>query len=319
MKYLLLAVLIFSVAAQADVTRKHSTTSKFMGTNTATTTDSYAGDRSASESSTKWTKGLMKTMTRGKPVESTTIVRLDKELVWSIDPKKETYREMTFAEFKAMLEQGLADLDQAAESDEEAEEAEEPGTEDMYEWTTEDLSASDPKPINGWTCRNAHIVTTGINKEDPKDKIVISFDTWNSEDVPGAAEIADFQMRYMKALGLDERVLTPGLLQVAELYQDKMATLIEAVKKAPGEPVQSLIDIQHNRRKGKSVGEAIGEGAANELTKKVPFGFGKKKDKEPVYEMKTVFSVENELNEASASAIDGSVFEVPAGYKQIEK
>ena len=57
-------------------------------------------------------------------------------------------------------------------------------------------------------------------------------------------------MRYMKALGLDERVLTPGLLSIAELYKDKMSALIEAAKKAPGEPVESTIDIQHNRQKG---------------------------------------------------------------------
>lgn len=318
MKYLLLAVLMLSIAAQADVTRKHSTTSKFMGTNSATTTDYYTADRSASESSTKWTKGFMKTMTRGKAVESTTIIRLDKELVWTLDPKKGTYQEMTFAEFKEMLEQGMAEMEQA-QSDEEIEEEAEPGTEDMYEWTTEDVSDHEPKTINGWLCKNAHIVTTGIHKEDPKDKVVISFDTWNSEEVPGTAEIADFQMRYMKAIGLDERVLTPGLLQIAALYQEKMAALIDAVKKAPGEPVQSLIDIQHNRQKGKSVGQAIGEGAAGELAKKVPFGFGKKKDKEPVYEMKTVFSVENELTEATESAVEGAVFEVPEGYKKIEK
>ncbi len=254
----------------------------------------------------------MKTMTRGKKVKSTTIIRLDKKLVWTLDPKKETYQEMTFAEFKAQLEQGAAEMKQATE---EEEEQAEPDGEDNYEWTVEDVSKDKPKKINGWSCRNAHVIATGINKEDPKDKVVISIDTWNSEEVPGANEIADFNMRYMKAIGLDEAVLTPGLVQAALLYKDKLSTLIEAAKKAPGEPVDSMIEIKHNRKKGKSVGEAIGEGAADELMKKVPFGLGKKKSsKGPVYEMKTVFKIEDELTEAAQGNVEGLQFEIPEGF-----
>jgi hypothetical protein len=315
MKYWLMVLLILASSAQADITRTHASTSTFLGTNETKTTDYYAGDRSASESTTKWTKGFMKTVTRGKPVESTTIIRLDKELVWTLDTKKKTYQEMTFAEFKELLEKGMTDMEEAPADT--TEETVEPDREDNYDWTVEDVSSPDPKTINGWLCRNAHIVATGTHKEDPKDIVSISIDTWNSEDVPGAEEIADFNMRYMKALGLDERMLTPGLLQIAQLYQDKMSALIEAAKKAPGEPVESAINIQHNRKKGKSVGEAIGEGAANEMLKKVPFGIGKKKsEKEPVYEMKTVFSIENKLSAATQGAVEGSVFEIPDGYKK---
>ena len=95
MKYWLIALLALTVAAQADVTRKHTSKSTVhpLGTNKATTSDYYASDRSASESETKWSRGFMKTMTRGKKVEERNIIRLDKELIWSLDLKKETYTE----------------------------------------------------------------------------------------------------------------------------------------------------------------------------------------------------------------------------------
>ena len=45
--------------------------------------------------------------------------------------------------------------------------------------------------------------------------------------------------------------------------------------------------------------------------KKVPFGLGKRKNKEPVYEMKTIFNIETELTNATQGGVDGTVFENP--------
>lgn len=313
----LLTILILAASAQADVTRTRKTTTTFWGTNESTVSDYYAEDRSASESSVKWTRGFMKTMTRGKKEESVSIIRLDREVVWDLDPKKETYTEMTFAEFREKLEQSMAEMEDMAKENEE----EEPDTldEDAYEWTLEDESSGQPKTIRGWTCRNAKIVATGVHKEDPNDKVIITMDLWNSEEVPGAEEIAAFQARYLKAVGLDETALTPGLMQAVQLYQKQFEAVAEASRKAPGEPVQSLIEIRHNRPKGKSLGEAVEEGVANEVMKKLPFGRkAKPKNEEPVYEMKVVFSSDTELLKAARQTVEGTRFEIPAGYEREE-
>jgi hypothetical protein len=314
MRWLLIVLLVAS-AAQADVTRKHKVSSVIMGNSEGTTADYYQADRHAEESATKYTSGLMKTATGGKEMQAATITRVDRQLVWQLDPKKKTYTEKTFAQFREDMKKGMAQLDSAKK-----EEPKDTVSEDMYTWTVEDKSDAAAKTINGWNCKNVHIEAKGVNKHDSLDVVYITINTWNSEDVPGAKEIADYNKNYLKELGLNEMALTPGLMSSAMLYQKQFDALIEAAKKAPGEPVTSLMEIKRNQLKGPDVGKAITEGAKNELMSKLPFGGLKKKEppkeEKPTYELKTKFSVNIELTEATSSTVDASKFEVPAGFKK---
>ncbi|RPH94819.1 hypothetical protein EHM69_06330 [candidate division KSB1 bacterium] len=311
----ILAILILATTVQADVTRSHKITSQFMGSSESTTTDYYMSDKQATESTIKWTSGMMKTMSGGKEQASGNIVRLDKEVIWALDHKKKTYTEMTFAEFREMMKKGMKEMEGMEGAEEEA-----PDTtaEEMYTWTVEDKSDPQPKTILGYSCKNAHIVATGVNKNEPNDQVIITFNMWNSTEVPGAQEITDFQTRYMKALGLDIEALTPGLMQAVMLYQKQFEQLVEAAKKAPGEPVQNLIEIKRQQLKGVSLKKAVSEGAKEELLGKLPFGKKKKEEKKeekPEWEMKVKFSVNTELTQAAASAVEATRFDVPAGYK----
>jgi hypothetical protein len=312
MPILLMVLLLVSSAAQADVTRKHHTTSQFMGSSEGTSTEYYAADRSATESTMKWTSGMMKTMSGGKPTDDVNIVRLDKELVWKVDPKKKQYSEMTFADYRKQFEDAQKQLKDTEDQTPDT------TTEDMYDWKSEDQSDPNPKTINGWSCRNVHVVATGINKKNPDDKVWITVNTWNSPDVPGAEEIRTFHERYLKALGLDMKALTPGMTQAAMFYQKQFEAVMEASKKAPGEPVSSLMEVKRHQLKGPNIGKAIGEGAMESLSSKLPFGMKKKEPKQekPEWEDKVKFSVSTELTEASAGAVDGTKFEVPAGFKK---
>jgi len=306
----LLAV-VSVTTSQADVTRKHKTASQSWGASEATSTEYYAADRSAEESTTRWTQGMMKTMTGGKPAESVTITRLDKEVVWQLDPKKKTYTEMTFAEFRDMLQKSQEGM---KGEEEEADTVQTP--EDQYEWIIETKSDPNPRTINGWTCRNVYVVATGANKTNPEDKVWISMNAWNSPEVPGADEIRAFQERYLKALGLDERALTPGLVAAALLYQKQLSSLIEEMKKAPGEPVTSTMEIKRRQLVGPSIGKAVGEAAKEEIMGKLPFGKKKeKKPEEPRWAEKVKFSVTTELTGAAVAPLDAAKFEVPAGYE----
>ncbi|HEX7342635.1 MAG TPA: hypothetical protein VF398_00110 [bacterium] len=297
--------------SQANVTRKHKSSSQSWGAYESTSSDFYQADRSAQESTTQWTRGLMKTMSGGKPIESISITRLDKELVWQLDPKKKTYTEMTFAEFRDMLKKGQEEM---AEGEEEADTVQVP--EDQYDWTVEAKSDPNPKTINGWNCRNIHAVATGVNRGEMQDTVWIMMDAWNSLGVPGGEEIAAFHMAYLKALGLDETALTPGLTSAAMLYQKQFSALAEEMKKAPGEPVTSTIEIKRRQLVGPSIGKAVGEAAKEEIMGKLPFGKKKeKKPEEPRWEHKVKFSVTTELTEAAVGPVDATKFEVPTGYE----
>ncbi|MBK6764821.1 MAG: hypothetical protein IPG71_00540 [bacterium] len=319
MRYTLFLTFIFAFAlhAFAEVKREYKTTSTIrrMGTNESVGTDYYSVDKYTGESTTKWSSGFMKTMTRGKDVESANITRIDRDSIYTLDRNKKTYSAMSFAEFREMLKKGMADMENAQPEEDEPDSV---AAEDMYEWTVEDLSVDDVKEINGWPCKNAHIVATGVNKHDPNDKVIITLNNWNSEAVPGAAEITEYAKKYLAALGLDQLAMTEGLMTVAMLYADKLNEVLDKAKDAKGEPVQSLLKIEHNRLKGKSVGQIAKEGAAEEIAAKVPFGLGKKKKKEeakPEYVLKTVFSSERLLQSASTDTVDPANFEVPSDYK----
>jgi len=308
--YRFLILLLIAGVAQADVTRKVKTTTRFMGESEGKSTAYYAGDRSADESAIQWKSGLMKTMSGGKENQSVTITRLDKELIWTVNPKDKTYTEMTFAEFREKIKKGLSEMEKSKEERDTTE-----VSEDMYEWTVEVQSDSAPKTINGWTCRNVKLMAIGTHKENPQDKVWITFDQWNCPEVSGTQEMRDFQTRYMKALGLDERALTPGLMQAVTAYEKQFKGLIEEMKKAPGEAVTSTIEIKRYEPVGPSVKEAVRDGALGAVTSKLPFGKKREaKSEETRWEERVKFRATTELYEASTGAVDASKFEIPAGY-----
>jgi hypothetical protein len=312
MRWILIIVLLFASTVFADVTRKHTVQSQVMGSSEGTSTDYYTADKQTTESVTKWTSGLMKTMSGGKPIETINIVRLDKQVVWSVNPKEKEYTEMTFQEFRDMLKKGIAQT--------EKEEPADTVSEDMYEWTVTRLDPAPAKVINGWNCKNLSVVAKGVNKHMPEDSVLITLNTWNSTEVPGAQEIKDFSVKYLQALGMGEFALTPGLSQASVLYSKQLQAVIDASKDAPGEPVQSLTEIRQHQLKTKPIGDAIKEGVANDMMAKLPFGKKKApKEEKPEWIMKVKFSVASELKESAAAAIDASKFEVPAGYKLKKK
>jgi hypothetical protein len=193
--YRFLILLLIVGVAQADVTRKIKTTTRFMGESEGSSVSYYTADRSADESATRWISGLMKTMTGGKETQSCTITRLDKELIWTLNPEDKTYTEMTFAQFRDKIKKGLAEMEESKEQRDTTE-----VSEDMDVWSVEVQSDPTPKTINGWTCKNVKMVAIGTHKENPQDKVWITFDQWNCPDVQGIQEVRDFQKRYLKAL-----------------------------------------------------------------------------------------------------------------------
>lgn len=314
MKTTLILVLI-ATSAFADVTYKRKTTTQGFGASEGTSTEYYLADRSCTESSIKWTKGLMKTMSGGKEQLTTSIVRLDKQLVWNVDTKKEEYREMTFEEFRKMLADASAQMEQG-ESDAPVDTA----REELYEWKVEAQSSPDPKTINGFVCKNAKWVATGTNKQDSNDRVIITFDLWNSETIPGSADVKLFSENFAKAIGLNLEELQPGLMMAISLYKSQFEKLAEEAKKAPGMSVTSLMEIRRNQLVGPGVGKMMKEGMKNEVMGKLPFGKKKEpKVEEPKYEERVKFMVATELTEATAGSIEATKFEIPAGYKLKKK
>jgi len=313
MKTALLILLALATASFADVTRQTKIVTKGFGGLESSQTATYTADKSSDVSKSKWTSGFMKTMTGGKEQETNTITRLDKELIWTLDARKKTYTEMTFAEFRKQLEDAQK---QMKESEEDI-----PDTtaEEMYTWKVETISDPNPKTINGWECKNARMVATGTNKQDSLDWVKIDFSLWNSEQVPGTQEIRDFQMKYLTALGLDEWAQNMSLQMAVALYQNQFAQLVEELKKAPGETVQSTLEMRRHQLVGPNLGQAMKEGMKNELMGKLPFGKKKETPQEPKWEERVKYFMQSDLLSSTVAPAEATQFDVPAGYKLKKK
>ncbi|MCB9357824.1 MAG: hypothetical protein H6508_08465 [Calditrichaeota bacterium] len=314
MRVALFLLLICALSAQADVTRQTKTVAKGFGGFESSQTTFFTADKSSDVSKSKWTSGFMKIATGGKEQQGTTITRLDKELVWTLDDRKKTYTEMTFEEFREMLKKATADL----QGDEE--DVPDTTAEDMYEWKIETLSEPDPKTINGWECRNVRMLATGTNKTDSLDWVKIDFSTWNSEAVPGTAEIREFALNYVKAVGLDEWAQNSGLQMAVALYQTQFKQLAEELAKAPGDAVETVLEIRRHQLVGPSLGKAMKEGMKNEVMGKLPFG--KKKEapsQEPKWEERVKYRMQTDLLSSEVAPVETAQFEVPSGYKKKNK
>lgn len=115
----LILALLAASSASADVAIKEKTVSEGLGgfgNGTTNRTLFVAGDKSRSEDEFTYT-GRFKTLAGGgKPRTTLVITRLDKEVVWNVDPEKKQYTELTFADMRQMMAAGAAETDRNAQA-----------------------------------------------------------------------------------------------------------------------------------------------------------------------------------------------------------
>jgi hypothetical protein len=297
----LLALLLFAgcvIMAQADVViKKKSTFGGVMGFGAfeATETEYLKADRSSVE----------RVKAKGKGKEEIQITRLDKELLWDVNPDKKTYKETPLNSLKELMAQ-------AKESPEENNGPEQEYDDTTYNWTVEILTPEGSKDINGFNCRNVIGKAIGVNKKDPSDKIRITYDFWLAGDVPGTPEMDEFYRNYAKVLGIDEYQAQQGMSQMTGKYATHFGEMSEKIKEAGGFPIKVSFLVE------KSGGEGSGEGSedAAKVMGKIGGLFGKKQAPKSADGMTTIMSLGTEVLGVEATAIDAAKFEVPADYKK---
>lgn len=237
---LVLALLLASTAA-ADVTIQETTVSEGLGgfgNGTTHRTTIVAGDASRSEDEATYT-GRFKTIAGGgKPRTSVSITRIDKEVVWDLDPQKKTYSQLTFAEMRELMAKGLAGAD-AAGRDAGAEDAE-------MTFTVNVRRTGAKQDVNGLPAEQAVVTCVGRPRDagaDAKDREVrFVMDMWLTKDAPGAKEMAGFSRRFAAKMGLDPQLSNIGGT-VQQMYGGAMKELAARMKDLDGYPVRSTFTI----------------------------------------------------------------------------
>ncbi len=243
----LILALLLSTSVSADVVIKEKSVSEGLGgfgNGTTSRTLIVAGDKSRSEDEFTYT-GRFKTLAGGgKPRTTVSITRLDREVVWNLEPQKKQYTELTFAQMRELMQQGLAAGEQAARESR----AEDARAKDAEMTFTVDVKRTGAKEtLNGFPTEQVVITCVGRPKNPQKGaenaEIRLVMDEWLTKSAPGGQEQAEFHRRFAEKLGLDPQLSGVGAT-ARQMYGNGMKELAAKMKELGGVAIRSTFTIE---------------------------------------------------------------------------
>jgi len=243
---LLAAAVILALAApaHADVTLKERTVSTGLagfGNGTSERTIVIAGDRSRSDDQYTYTGRFRTLAGGGKPRKSVEIVRLDRDMFYTLDPAKRRYTEMSLAEMREAMAAGMARAQAGMKVPENREAAR-----DVEMTYQVDVRRTGKKEkINGFDAENVIVTITATahdRNEGGSGSYTMRIDEWLAPHVPGQSETQAYYRRFAEKLGLDPQMQQlSGLLRQ---YQGALEKAAEKMKDLKGYPVRSTTTLQ---------------------------------------------------------------------------
>lgn len=242
---------VTSAVTSADVTVSRQSSMDGMGgllKSSVTSMESYSGDMMVNNSETKMENKLMKMFGGGKPIKTTSITRLDKELIWNIDHKDKSYTEMTFAEMRAFVDSLGTVMSGGAD----------PMAQEQPTIDTSEITFSEPtfdvqrtgktEMISGYNCEQAimTMTTVGTNRKTGETMTLeVLMDMMLAKNVPGADEIVNFGVRTARAMGFEtDRGGAQSMTKFLEMYGIDAERLAEETKKLEGFAMKSVMSFK---------------------------------------------------------------------------
>lgn len=239
----------------ADVTEtKTSTLNAAIMKIHSTDTERYSGDKKRSDSETRCDGFLMSRLCGD--IKGGEIIRLDKDLTWTLEPAKKEYMEKPFptpeqrAEARQKVEEMMAKLKSC------------PAPTPTPQPTAPDTSKCDMSPpkfeikqtddtgfFAGHQARRSTVTMTQTctNRQtgDACD-IILGMDSWLTQDeIPGIADARAFGEAYAKKLGLDEtaQAIKPQMQALLAPYMDALRQAGGKTGDFKGYPLKTSITI----------------------------------------------------------------------------
>lgn len=321
-----LVLLIAVPPTKADVKQKTVTTFKMKGA-IGSVVGMFGGNKPQQQ--VMYLKGNLQRTDMLDPkgkVKESHIVDLDQEKFIMVDHKKKRYTEMTFQEWRDMLQSSLSGVfNQKPEQDDSA-----PETKVEFSFDVDVQKPGEKKMYAGRNTENVILTlklegeaTQEKEGEDPqevKGGMIVRSTNWMTKSIDNYAEMKEFAVKLAEKLGMDPRggfaaAIGQALQQNAELG-DAMEKLKEESAKLEGVPMYTHTvfetwgqSSQTNQEGGDQKPEMPSLGG---LLK----GFGKKKAEEKDPNAPTVLmETFTEIKEFDSSILSDDVFAVPANYK----
>jgi len=339
---------ILSNAAQADVviTERMSISGAGMmkmANMSGTTTTSISGQRARTDSNLQFESGLMRTFARGVG-DSTEIVRLDQDKMYSVDNKKKTYTETTFAETRAQMEK-------ASQQMQESQAAQQRGTsgvdDSQCEWSepkSEVIRSGDKATIAGYQAERVTLTATQSCKDKKTDQVCdfgLVLDQWLAPDLKASEEAQAYQLAFAQKMGLSSsgsRDFAERAESMFGRYEGLWSEVSNKMRDVKGYPVRLSFSLgvggpqcqstQEKQAGGQQPSTSSPAGLGQALGGALGGMFGKKKAAEPAPEaaappaqlpggLFSLMGMSTELVSVSTDKVDPQSFEPPTGYKKV--
>ncbi len=281
------------------------------------------------------------------------IVDLDKETITNIDNQKKTYTVMTFEEMR----QQIAEATRRAR--EKQAQSNQPTTDPdaKLDFHVNVRNTTNTKDVAGLKASEA-ILTMAVDSQNTKTgekgNLAITNDMWMTPEIPGYAEVRDFQKRFALKMGtVFNGAVSPSMLSSMQPGSSQgMAELAKEMSKLKGTPVEQIMRMgstmngqplpaaseaplpASNSPAMPSASDVAKESATSAISSKLGGlggfgGFGhKKKKEEPAPDSKpsadqqpqavVLIESKTELTSFSRDKVDATKFNVPTGYKKVE-
>ena len=323
------AVIVLVIAVPAalmshapDVKYTQETTMKFTGPMAMMMKMAGAG---GPQTSTQMISGNKMRSDNG---DHSTIMDLDREVMISIDHKKHEYTEMTFAEWRAMMQKAMGAGKPEAGETSESEKVD-------FKFDVKLDRTGERQTINGYNCEKVILTMKAEGEQQPdastgeaggKGGMIVTSTQWMTPQVAGWQEAQAFQMKFAEKLGMGSgggmSAMVEGMMKSNPQLSAAFKRLAEEGKKLTGVSVKTESVFQ-------TWGEPREQAAENQPSEqKKPGamggllgGLGKKMGKKPAGEggSEPLFESSMTLNSVSTAALDAGIFSAPAEYKKKTK
>jgi len=245
------------------------------------------------------------------------IVDLAEEKVYDLDVRKKEYRVVTFAELREQWKKAKADAEKQAKDmpTEERQEATEAGKE--MDITVDVKETGTTKSIAGHEAKQVIVTLTAFEKGKTLEEgggMVMTNDVWVAPRVAALDEIAQFEMKFIKAIYGDDfaasaqqmasaLAMYPGLQDMLKRMEDRMRAL-EGTTMATTMKIETVKSAEAMKQSSAPPTRGLGGALARRL------GAGRASEQRSL-----LLTSVTETQSIDASAADADVA-IPSGFKE---
>ena len=243
------------------------------------------------------------------------IVDLDEQKVYDLDMKKKSYTVTTFEQ----LRQKLREAQERAAKDapkEPGEPAKPSGDQKELEFDFDVKETGQTRSIAGYDTKEVIMTVTVREKGKTLEEsggLVLTADTWLGPEIPAMRELAEFEMKYWKAVAPETALVSAEQMAAAAAIYPMIKPAMDRLSKEKGSlkgtPLATMMTFDAVKSKAQieeqSKSSASG-GLSGMLARKIA-----KKDDRP---RATIFTLNSETLEVATTAEAADVA-IPAGFK----